>query len=440
MFLMLFVASLVFVTLMQIAVIHSHRKIIALHGSGHTTRSNSELTSSTHPSLVPWSTSLRASNYSVQGSSLTKTTKIATSSSNNVSPASSSSSSSSSGVKKKAGVLKIEALLDKNLPSRDINTKILQNFVNSARIREIIYQLQGQGLLDSNQRSDLLTQNNTLDAPDVFDAAISSLSNPRDFQLNASATLTQGAFEEAEGQEGPGQRNPLQLPSGHNDSRPVQQQNEHPNRTTDRTQGDMDTNDLDSIDPLTTINGTSAHQWIDSTTTAVTPVHVGNISTLIDQEKWMKEVNVSYSSWQFFYNVTSVISHDVRKDNPSACPLIPPDLLGRIKIDMHPSRIQFNTMVNQSIAKGLRPGGSFHPAMCLSRHRVAIIIPYRDRLEHLQILLYHLHPILSRQLLEYRIYVVEQAGEETFNKGVLMNAGVRESLKVSKAFLFIKAI
>lgn len=385
-------------------------------------------------------------------------------------------------VKKKTGVLKIEALLDKNLPSRDINTKILQNFVNSARIREIIQTLEVQGLLGSNQRSDLLTQNHTLN---VFDPGISSskpTSNPRDFQFNASATLTQGAFEqpadeeeegkgEAKGEEkGPEERNPLQLPSGHNDSRPVQQQNEHPNGTTDRTQGDMDTNDLDSIDPLATINDTSAHQRIDSTTVSTAPaavsvpsstaVHVGNISTLIGQN-WMKEVNESNWPLQSFSRSSSNSNNLNNLNNSSSgsnnnsetsagflelgdkrspCPLIPPKLLGRIKIDMHPSVEAFDCMVNQSIVEGVAPGGSFSPSFCLPRHRVAIIIPYRDRLEHLQILLYHLHPILRRQLLEYRIYVVEQAGTETFNKGVLMNAGVRESLKVRQVLLSLLCI
>ncbi len=56
----------------------------------------------------------------------------------------------------------------------------------------------------------------------------------------------------------------------------------------------------------------------------------------------------------------------------------------------------------------LQLGGSWEPKDCHARHRVAIIIPYRDRRTHLAILLYHLHPILKRQLLSYRIYVIEQ--------------------------------
>ncbi|CAF1565025.1 unnamed protein product [Rotaria magnacalcarata] len=70
----------------------------------------------------------------------------------------------------------------------------------------------------------------------------------------------------------------------------------------------------------------------------------------------------------------------------------------------------------------IRFGGEWSPSNCLARHKVAIIIPYRDRLEHLITLLYYLHPILQRQELDYKIYVSEQIGNGTYNKGILMNA------------------
>ncbi|CAF3593672.1 unnamed protein product [Rotaria sordida] len=70
----------------------------------------------------------------------------------------------------------------------------------------------------------------------------------------------------------------------------------------------------------------------------------------------------------------------------------------------------------------IKSGGQWSPSYCLARHKVAIIIPYRDRFEHLVTLLYYLHPILQRQELDYKIYVSEQIGNGTYNKGVLMNA------------------
>lgn len=53
-------------------------------------------------------------------------------------------------------------------------------------------------------------------------------------------------------------------------------------------------------------------------------------------------------------------------------------------------------------------GGHFRPAHCAARSRVAVVVPYRDRKEHLPVLLKYLHPLLQRQQLEYRIFVVEQ--------------------------------
>lgn len=56
----------------------------------------------------------------------------------------------------------------------------------------------------------------------------------------------------------------------------------------------------------------------------------------------------------------------------------------------------------------LRPGGEWLPSDCVPRQRVAVIIPFRDREEHLCSLLSVLHPMLQRQLLHYSIFVIEQ--------------------------------
>ena len=79
-------------------------------------------------------------------------------------------------------------------------------------------------------------------------------------------------------------------------------------------------------------------------------------------------------------------------------------------------------------------GGASHPEECQSRQKVAIIVPYRDRAKHLEIFLHHMHPILQRQLLDYRILVVEQSKEEDFNRAALMNIGYAEALKIDEGF------
>ncbi|XP_076335294.1 beta-1,4-N-acetylgalactosaminyltransferase bre-4-like isoform X3 [Tachypleus tridentatus] len=110
-----------------------------------------------------------------------------------------------------------------------------------------------------------------------------------------------------------------------------------------------------------------------------------------------------------------------------------PTEVGRLNLTFNtPTEDDILTLVPQ-----LRLGGAWSPHTCKSRHHVAVIIPFRDREEHLLVLLRYLHPLLQRQLLDYRIFVVEQYGNETFNKGVLMNAGVRESLKEAAYHCFV---
>ena len=57
---------------------------------------------------------------------------------------------------------------------------------------------------------------------------------------------------------------------------------------------------------------------------------------------------------------------------------------------------------------------------------MAIVVPYRNRLPNLKIFLWNIHRFFQRQELEYTVYIVEQAGDKTFNKGILMNAAFRE--------------
>lgn len=70
----------------------------------------------------------------------------------------------------------------------------------------------------------------------------------------------------------------------------------------------------------------------------------------------------------------------------------------------------------------LDPGGSWKPLNCTPRHKMAVIIPYRDRKSHLVRLLDFLIPLLKRQFLDFRFIVTEQNGDNLFNKGRIMNA------------------
>ena len=64
--------------------------------------------------------------------------------------------------------------------------------------------------------------------------------------------------------------------------------------------------------------------------------------------------------------------------------------------------------LEEKFALDIQPGGAWRPTHCRPRHRVAIIIPFRDRDFHLRVLLNHLHPFMMTQLVDYRIFVAEQ--------------------------------
>nr|XP_020011764.1 beta-1,4-galactosyltransferase 1 [Castor canadensis] len=95
--------------------------------------------------------------------------------------------------------------------------------------------------------------------------------------------------------------------------------------------------------------------------------------------------------------------------------------------------IEFNIPVDLELLAKQNPevkmGGRYSPKDCISPHKVAIIIPFRNRQEHLKYWLYYLHPILQRQQLDYGIYVINQAGDTMFNRAKLLNIGFQEALK-----------
>ena len=49
----------------------------------------------------------------------------------------------------------------------------------------------------------------------------------------------------------------------------------------------------------------------------------------------------------------------------------------------------------------LEPGGRFKPSNCTARHRVAVIVPYRAREDHLRAFVLNIHPFLKKQLVDY---------------------------------------
>ncbi|XP_008840701.1 beta-1,4-galactosyltransferase 1 [Nannospalax galili] len=125
-------------------------------------------------------------------------------------------------------------------------------------------------------------------------------------------------------------------------------------------------------------------------------------------------------------NLTSVSVSRTTALALAACPEESPLLVGPMMIDFSiPVDLELLAKRNPEI----KMGGRYIPKDCISPHKVAIIIPFRNRQEHLKYWLYYLHPVLQRQQLDYGIYVINQAGETMFNRAKLLNIGFQEALK-----------
>nr|XP_033495362.1 beta-1,4-galactosyltransferase 1-like [Epinephelus lanceolatus] len=109
------------------------------------------------------------------------------------------------------------------------------------------------------------------------------------------------------------------------------------------------------------------------------------------------------------------------------CPDTPPNLVGPLHVDFNSTWTLDE--VRKEVSAPLQEGGRYKPPDCIGQQKVAIIIPFRNRHEHLKYWLYYLHPILMRQQSDYRVYVINQDGEGVFNRAKLMNAGYAEALK-----------
>jgi N-terminal region of glycosyl transferase group 7 len=116
------------------------------------------------------------------------------------------------------------------------------------------------------------------------------------------------------------------------------------------------------------------------------------------------------------------------------CPAMPPDLVGPIEVDATPEILEH---VEARLSGIIQPGGCHKPSECRARDRVAIVIPFRDRKQHLPILLKNLHPFLVKQQIDYRIFIVEQSPDGSFNRAKLMNVGFTEALKLYEWDCFI---
>jgi N-terminal region of glycosyl transferase group 7 len=107
----------------------------------------------------------------------------------------------------------------------------------------------------------------------------------------------------------------------------------------------------------------------------------------------------------------------------------------------------YKVSINQSLntyqlmeanhAIDLYPGGHSMPASCRAEQRLALIICYRNREQHLKMFLDNIHPFLKKQFLDYTIFLVNQHGSDQFNRAALFNVGYIEAMKLYPFDCFI---
>ena len=109
----------------------------------------------------------------------------------------------------------------------------------------------------------------------------------------------------------------------------------------------------------------------------------------------------------------------------------------RLRIDK--KNLTFETIKSELSHIPIVQGGKYHPINRITDDvaKIAIIVPYRDRIINLKLFLEYMHQYLSAQNIYYGIYVVEPKAKLKFNRALLMNIGFKEALKEDSWNCFI---
>lgn len=120
--------------------------------------------------------------------------------------------------------------------------------------------------------------------------------------------------------------------------------------------------------------------------------------------------------------------------NLPLCPAVSPHLVG-LQLgagDSAASKVWSPEAITKWANKrGIQPGGIWEPSDCRARYAVTVIVGERNRTEQLQRFLMHMHPLLARQQLRYRLVVVQQDNSLPYNRGKLFNIGFAEAVSRS---------
>ncbi|CAF4191252.1 unnamed protein product, partial [Rotaria sordida] len=138
-----------------------------------------------------------------------------------------------------------------------------------------------------------------------------------------------------------------------------------------------------------------------------------------------------YSSFNFtnssldIYNSLSICNFSISNNNTSI-----------YQVTINETLYSYD-IIEEHHGKDLYPGGHYIPKECRTEQRLALIICYRNREQHLKMFLNNIHPFLQKQKLDYTIFVVNQHGNDPFNRAALFNVGYLEAMKLYQYDCFI---
>ncbi len=89
--------------------------------------------------------------------------------------------------------------------------------------------------------------------------------------------------------------------------------------------------------------------------------------------------------------------------------------------------MKMSDVVSALSSQNIQFGGSWTPSNCTTRNYIAVLVPYRNRLEHLKAFLLNMHPLFAKHKIAYKVYLIEPSSNITFNRGLLFNIGFIES-------------
>nr|CAB3224891.1 beta-1,4-galactosyltransferase 2 [Phallusia mammillata] len=178
---------------------------------------------------------------------------------------------------------------------------------------------------------------------------------------------------------------------------------------------------LFAVTPIISTLNISAPERPSTITTFV------KLTTIAEKSKEEQDQATSKNFNLTIKHIGSTTGRNITGEILPDCPADPPHLQGSLEISFSNKPGTFDAIAADNPLG--KDGGHFQPPFCKARSKVAIIIPFRNRDQHFQYFLHFMLPILQRQQLDFRIYIINQFGSGKFNRAKLMNIGFVEASK-----------